>query len=307
MPSIATAMINSAIRWGASLQWDRIAYEKSGGALTARNYIQPFGNISVAYAINPQRGTNINLDVSRYISALPTSDQLSSYEKRVSENVYYGGNENLDLPTGYRTQLTYTLRGAWRFSYSFGLQKDGIYDLSWVDPERPEVVWQSPVNGTRAYSHSLSVSWNQSVTDWLRCTVSFNGGWTRDSYGQYVCETFRYDGFASLLFLLPKRATINLWGSYESANRWIGGSINDALLCGLSADKTWGRFTLKLNAVFRLWNREVTSYQLDGSYAMRTTTLSAPLEGLQVTLSCDFLNRNPKPIRKVETMLDNAW
>lgn len=292
---------------GASLQWDRIAYEKSGGTLTARDYIQPFGNISVAYAINPQRGTNINLDVSRYISALPTSDQLSTYEERLSENVYYVGNENLVLPTGYRAQLTYTLRGAWRFSYSFGLRKDGIYDLSRVDPERPEVVWQSPVNGTRAYSHSLSVSWNQSVTDWLRCTVSFNGGWTRDSYGQYVCEAFRYDGLASLLFLLPKSATVNLWGSYESANRWIGGSINDALLCGLSADKTWGRFTLKLNAVFRLWNREETSYQLDGSYAMRTTTLSAPLEGLQVTLSYDFLNRNPKPIRKVETMLDNAW
>lgn len=293
---------------GASLQWNRIGYEKSNSALTARDYIQPFGNISVGYAINPQRGTSINLDVSRYIRALPTNRQLSTYEERLSENVYYVGNENLDLPTGYRAQLTYTLQGAWRFSYSFDFGKDGIYDLSWVDPERPEVVWQSPVNGTRAYSHNVAVSWNQSVTDWLRCTVACDGGWTHDSYDRYVSEAFRYTCFASLLFLLPKSATINLWGSYESSNQWVGGSINDALLCGLSADKKWGRFTLRLNAVFRMWNREVTSYQLDGSYAMRTTTLAAPLEGLQVTLSYDFLNRNPKPIRKVESsLLDNAW
>lgn len=293
---------------GASLQWNRIACDESGRAWTARDYIQPFGNISVAYAINPQRGTNINLDISRYISELPSSDQLSTYEDRVSENVYYVGNENLKLPTGYRAQLTYTLQGAWRFSYSFGLRKDGIYNLSWVDPDRPEVVWQSPVNGTRAYSHEVAVSWNQSVADWLRCSVSWNGGWSRDSYGAYVCEAFRYDCYAGLLFMLPKNATINVWGSYESANRWVGGSISDALLVGFSADKKWGRFTLKLATYFRMWNRVQTSYQLDGSYAMSTTTLSAPLEGVQLTLSYDFLSRNSKPIRKVETkQLDNAW
>lgn len=293
---------------GANLQWDRISYEKAGGALTARDYIQPFGNISVSYTINPQRGTNINLDVSRYISSLPNSSQLSTYEERVSENVYYVGNENLKLPTGYRAQLTYTLLGAWRFSYSFGLQKDGIYNLSWVDPDRPEVVWQSPVNGTRAYSHVVAVSWNQSVTDWLRCNVSWDGSWSRDWYGEYNSEAFRYYLYANLLFQLPQKATINVWGAYESGSQWIGGGISDALLCGVSADKKFGeRFTIRLSATFRMWNRVMTSYQLDGSYAMSSTVLSAPLEGLQLTLSYDFLNRNPKPIRKVETMLDNAW
>lgn len=85
--------------------------------------------------------------------------------------------------------------------------------------------------------------------------------------------------------------------------------MNDALLIGVSADKRIGkRFTIALSATFRMWNRVNTSYQLDGSYAMSTAILAAPLEGLQVTLCYDFLNRNPKPIRKVATKsLDNAW
>lgn len=295
---------------GANLQWDRIAYEKSGGALTARNYVQPFGNISVAYAINPQRGTNINLDVSRYISALPTNRQLSTYEERLSENVYYVGNEHLKLPTGYRARLSYTLRSAWRFSYGFGVEKDGIYDLSWVDPERPEVVWQSPVNGTRAYSHGLNVSWNQSVTDWLQCSVAYDCAWVRDYYEDYMSEIFRFSGDVDLWFQLPQGVGFHVWGRYESPFKKLGFQCNDDLRVGFALDRMIGkRVWLQLNVSFRMWDRVNTNYQLDGSYVMRTTYVASPLEMVGFTLSYDFLLKNPVPIRMVETMqkVDNAW
>lgn len=63
---------------GLRLQWDRIAYRNAENTgYEHRDYWRLFPELSLAYTFNPEKGTNINLDLSRYSGRLPDNNALS--------------------------------------------------------------------------------------------------------------------------------------------------------------------------------------------------------------------------------------
>lgn len=63
---------------GLRLQWDRIAYRNAENTgYEHRDYWRLFPELSLTYTFNPEKGTNINLDLYRSSGRLPDNNALS--------------------------------------------------------------------------------------------------------------------------------------------------------------------------------------------------------------------------------------
>lgn len=289
---------------GASVQWDGLlSKDAAGNMFSNRNYVQPFANVSLGYQFNPQRGTSLNLDLSRYSGGMPTYKQLSPRAVRLTENIYTVGNDKLRLPTGYSASLTYMLRGQWRFVYGFSAGKGNIYNITTYDPSSG-ITWQSPRNGNWEYGHDVRVSWDKEINDWLYMGLMVGGIYMDQSYsdvsGNYRHETVVGLASANMNFQVLPTMGIGLNLYYTSPMSMIGEKTNHDLTGNISVYKTFcdGNLYLGLEGYFRGWDVKVTARELDGSYQNTIRYYNPFVQSVYLTVRWRF-SRNSQDFRVI--------
>lgn len=289
---------------GASVQWDGLlSRDAAGNRFSNRNYVQPFANVSLGYQFNPQRGTSLNLDLSRYSGGMPAYKQFSPRAVRLTENIYTVGNDKLRLPTGYSASLTYMLRGQWRFVYGFSAGNGNIYNITTYDQETG-ITWQSPRNGNWEYGHDLRASWDKEITDWLYMGLMVGGIYLDQSYsdvsGNYRHETVVGLASANLNFQILPTLGIGLNLYYTSPMSMIGEKTNHDLTGNISVYKTFcdGNLYMGLEGYFRGWDVVVTARELDGSYQNTIRYYNPFVQSLYLTLRWRF-SRNSQDFKLI--------
>lgn len=140
---------------GLRLQWDRIAYRNAENTgYEHRDYWRLFPELSLAYTFNPEKGTNINLDLYRSSGRLPDNNALSPRRVWQSQYSYTVGNENLEPGWGYDIDLSYTLRNKLTISYG-GTWSRGSETMTFYDPDDPNIVYTTKVNGEHGSAHNI--------------------------------------------------------------------------------------------------------------------------------------------------------
>ena len=288
---------------GASMQWDRISAVTENGPSIDRDYIRPFGSISLGYAINPQRGTNLNLDVARLSGDSPTYDMLSPRVVRESEYDWFVGNGNLKPATGYNASLTYLWRGCLSVAYGWTRGFDIPVRITRTLPSSTDRYITYENEGT-SLRHSLYVSYNASLTEWLRVDARLSAYWARETYDKYAVEAFGGNVSANLGFTISPTAGADLRVAYYSPRNSIDFSSSADLRGTLSAYKTFfdGRLTCMLSLELRGFDMVTTERQLDGSYIYTERYVATvPLESVCVTIGWNFA-RNPQRVKTVRTL-----
>lgn len=164
---------------GLRLQWDRIAYRNAENTgYEHRDYWRLFPELSLAYTFNPEKGTNINLDLSRYSGRLPDNNALSPRRVWQSQYSYTVGNENLEPGWGYDIDLSYTLRNKLTISYGFSWSR-GSATMTFYDPDDPNIVYTTKVNGEHGSAHNIWIDYTTLVTKWFRVKSFIHGYWYR--------------------------------------------------------------------------------------------------------------------------------
>ena len=164
---------------GLRLQWDRIAYRNAENTgYEHRDYWRLFPELSLAYTFNPEKGTNINLDLSRYSGRLPDNNALSPRRVWQSQYSYTVGNENLEPGWGYDIDLSYTLRNKLTISYG-GTWSRGSETMTFYDPDDPNIVYTTKVNGEHGSAHNIWIDYTTLVTKWFRVKSFIHGYWYR--------------------------------------------------------------------------------------------------------------------------------
>ena len=164
---------------GLRLQWDRIAYRNAENTgYEHRDYWRLFPELSLTYTFNPEKGTNINLDLSRYSGRLPDNNALSPRRVWQSQYSYTVGNENLEPGWGYDIDLSYTLRNKLTISYG-GTWSRGSETMTFYDPDDPNIVYTTKVNGEHGSAHNIWIDYTTLVTKWFRVKSFIHGYWYR--------------------------------------------------------------------------------------------------------------------------------
>lgn len=164
---------------GLRLQWDRIAYRNAENTgYEHRDYWRLFPELSLAYTFNPEKGTNINLDLSRSSGRLPDNNALSPRRVWQSQYSYTVGNENLEPGWGYDIDLSYTLRNKLTISYG-GTWSRGSETMTFYDPDDPNIVYTTKVNGEHGSAHNIWIDYTTLVTKWFRVKSFIHGYWYR--------------------------------------------------------------------------------------------------------------------------------
>lgn len=164
---------------GLRLQWDRIAYRNAENTgYEHRDYWRLFPELSLAYTFNPEKGTNINLDLYRSSGRLPDNNALSPRRVWQSQYSYTVGNENLEPGWGYDIDLSYTLRNKLTISYG-GTWSRGSETMTFYDPDDPNIVYTTKVNGEHGSAHNIWIDYTTLVTKWLRVKSFIHGYWYR--------------------------------------------------------------------------------------------------------------------------------
>lgn len=164
---------------GLRLQWDRIAYRNAENTgYEHRDYWRLFPELSLAYTFNPEKGTNINLDLYRSSGRLPDNNALSPRRVWQSQYSYTVGNENLEPGWGYDIDLSYTLRNKLTISYG-GTWSRGSETMTFYDPDDPNIVYTTKVNGEHGSAHNIWIDYTTLVTKWFRVKSFIHGYWYR--------------------------------------------------------------------------------------------------------------------------------
>ena len=164
---------------GLRLQWDRIAYRNAENtSYEHRDYWRLFPELSLAYTFNPEKGTNINLDLYRSSGRLPDNNALSPRRVWQSQYSYTVGNENLEPGWGYDIDLSYTLRNKLTISYG-GTWSRGSATMTFYDPDDPNIVYTTKVNGEHGSAHNIWIDYTTLVTKWFRVKSFIHGYWYR--------------------------------------------------------------------------------------------------------------------------------
>lgn len=164
---------------GLRLQWDRIAYRNAENTgYEHRDYWRLFPELSLAYTFNPEKGTNINLDLYRSSGRLPDNNALSPRRVWQSQYSYTVGNENLEPGWGYDIDLSYTLRNKLTISYG-GTWSRGSETMTFYDPDDPNIVYTTEVNGEHGSAHNIWIDYTTLVTKWFRVKSFIHGYWYR--------------------------------------------------------------------------------------------------------------------------------
>ena len=161
---------------GLRLQWDRIAYRNAEN--TGYEHRRLFPELSLAYTFNPEKGTNINLDLYRSSGRLPDNNALSPRRVWQSQYSYTVGNENLEPGWGYDIDLSYTLRNKLTISYG-GTWSRGSETMTFYDPDDPNIVYTTKVNGEHGSAHNIWIDYTTLVTKWFRVKSFIHGYWYR--------------------------------------------------------------------------------------------------------------------------------
>lgn len=164
---------------GLRLQWDRIAYRNAENTgYEHRDYWRLFPELSLTYTFNPEKGTNINLDLYRSSGRLPDNNALSPRRVWQSQYSYTIGNENLEPGWGYDIDLSYTLRNKLTISYG-GTWSRGSETMTFYDPDDPNIVYTTKVNGEHGSAHNIWIDYTTLVTKWFRVKSFIHGYWYR--------------------------------------------------------------------------------------------------------------------------------
>lgn len=145
------------------------------GRITSRNIREL---LSLAYTFNPEKGTNINLDLYRSSGRLPDNNALSPRRVWQSQYSYTVGNENLEPGWGYDIDLSYTLRNKLTISYG-GTWSRGSETMTFYDPDDPNIVYTTKVNGEHGSAHNIWIDYTTLVTKWFRVKSFIHGYWYR--------------------------------------------------------------------------------------------------------------------------------
>lgn len=257
---------------GVRFQWDRISYRNAGDTgYDHRDYWRLFPELSLSYTFNEEKGTNINLDLSRYSDRLPDNDDLSPRRVWQSQYSYYVGNERLEPGWGYDIDLSYTLRSKLTFNYGFTWSQ-GSARMTFFDPDDPNVVYTMPVNGEHGTAHNLWIGYNTPVTEWLRLNAFVHGYWYRSKVdGDWEASYSAGGGNASLglhFQLLPTmELRVAAYGELPQKRLeiWQNGSVGLSAGISKSFCKNKLYVSLDVNNIVMTRLRQTTT-RWDGSY-----------------------------------------
>ncbi len=286
---------------GASLEWNMVSYKDMlGGTSVRKDYVRPFGNLSLSYDINPNKGTYINLDFSRMSGYAPSYSQLSPKKTRQSEFVYYMGNESLDIPTGYDVSLSYMLKGNWFFSYSFSVWDKQIINIQ--NTEDNGIVFIRPVNQGYSYSYSILATWDSRITKWLRLGAFASASCVKSGYGKYLSESFSANVSADMYFRILPTLGLDLGVSWTSPVEMMGFKQYGDLMVDGTIYKTFLDKKLYLGINFCFYsNYRVLYWQLDNSYKMYSERFKGSRKHVGLTLRYNFENR-PQKVKTVNLL-----
>lgn len=257
---------------GVRLQWDRISYCNAGDTgYDHRDYWRLFPELSLSYTFNEEKGTNLNLDLSRYSDRLPGNDALSPRRVWQSQYSYYVGNERLEPGWGYDIDLSYTLRNRLTFNYGFSWSQ-GSARMTFFDPDDPNVVYTTPVNGEHGTAHNLWIGYNTPVAEWLRLNAFVHGYWYRSKVdGDWEASYSAAGGDASLglhFRLLPTmELRVAAYGELpqKRLETWQNASFGTGAGISKSFCKNKLYVSLDVNNIVMTRLRQTTT-RWDGSY-----------------------------------------
>ncbi|MDE5729917.1 MAG: outer membrane beta-barrel family protein, partial [Alistipes sp.] len=257
---------------GLRLQWDRITYRNAEDTgYKHRNYWRLFPELSLSYTFNEEKGTNINLDFSRYSDRLPGNDDLSPRRVWQSQYSYTVGNENLEPGWGYDIDLSYTLRNKLTLNYGFTWSR-GSARMTFFDPDDPNIVYTMEVNGLRAKSQYLAIDYATPITKWLRVDAFMNVYWTKKEVKGDKQASYSTEGGNGLLRLIfQPLSTMEVWVMatvdlpYKGLETRQNGSFS--LSAGASKSLCNGKLLLTLNLHPIYYSKlKQTTKRLDESY-----------------------------------------
>ncbi len=257
---------------GLRLQWDRIAYRNAENTgYEHRDYWRLFPELSLAYTFNPEKGTNINLDLYRSSGRLPDNNALSPRRVWQSQYSYTVGNENLEPGWGYDIDLSYTLRNKLTISYGFSWSR-GSATMTFYDPDDPNIVYTTEVNGEHNKGHYIWIDYTTPLTKWFRIDAFMNLYWSqREIDGDRQASYSAGGGSSFLRLIFQPITTMEIWVSgsaelpYKKLETRQNGSFG--LSAGISQSFCKNKLILSLNVNAIYYNKlKLTTERLDKTY-----------------------------------------
>lgn len=257
---------------GLRLQWDRIAYRNAENTgYEHRDYWRLFPELSLAYTFNPEKGTNINLDLYRSSGRLPDNNALSPRRVWQSQYSYTVGNENLEPGSGYDIDLSYTLRNKLTISYGFSWSR-GSATMTFYDPDDPNIVYTTEVNGEHNKGHYIWIDYTTPLTKWFRIDAFMNLYWSqREIDGDRQASYSAGGGSGFLRLIFQPITTMEIWVSgsaelpYKKLETRQNGSFG--LSAGISQSFCKNKLILSLNVNAIYYNKlKLTTERLDKTY-----------------------------------------
>lgn len=167
---------------GLRLQWDRIDHFTAGDDRWHRkDYLRLIPNISVSYAIEPEKGTSFSVDYTRDDGYIPY-ELLSPLKVRETEYTYRIGNPDLTPSHGYDLGAVLTLREKWTLGYNHSRGTDLVESLIFIDPDDSQQTFTRPENCAMQSSHSLDLYYTARMSRWLHVNWNLSGYHTRYAY-----------------------------------------------------------------------------------------------------------------------------
>ncbi|WP_304719925.1 outer membrane beta-barrel family protein [uncultured Alistipes sp.] len=163
------------LRAGLRLQWDRLDHFTDGDDRWRRkDYLRLIPNVSVSYAIEPDKGTSFAVDYTRDDGYIPY-ESLSPLKVRETEYTYRTGNTDLRPSRGYDLGAVLTLREKWTLAYNYSRGTDLIANLIFLDPDDPQQTYTRPENCATQSLHSLDLYYTARMTRWLHVNWNLSG------------------------------------------------------------------------------------------------------------------------------------
>lgn len=296
---------------GASFQYDGIyATNINNECLTNQFYLRPFASLGFGYNFNKQKGTSLDLSFKRGSFKVPSFKQLSPREIRLSESTYYIGNEGLNIPTYYDISLSFVFQTQLRINYGFTIEENCILNTLYTknNPKNQEkIVYQKPINAGKRMYHSLYVSWNKDITDWLYVDLSIESKYCNETFNQnktirYTSNSFFANVSGDLDFtILPSMGTsVGVW--YDTPTHLLTEKYNGDLGGSFSVYKTFfnRKLYITLSLRWRGWDRVFTNWAMDNSYQITTRYSNPFVQGLYLTVRYRF-SQNNQDFREART------
>lgn len=257
---------------GLRLQWDRITYRNAENTgYEHRDYWRLFPELSLAYTFNPEKGTNLNLDLYRSSGSLPDNNALSPRRIWQSQYSYTVGNENLAPSWGYDIDLSYTLRNKLTISYGFSWSL-GNATMTFYDSDDPDIVYTTKVNGELKKEHYIWIDYTAPLTKWLRIDAFINMYWSQHKVaGDWQASYSAGGGSGFLRLLFQPLTTMEMWisGSAELPHKKLETKQNGSfgLSAGISKSLCKDKLYLSLNVNAIYYNKlKLTTERLDKTY-----------------------------------------